>query len=114
MADDGYNIWTQVIAAGSGVAGGAFIRDILAWMRGAPRDKAETEKMLRDSVDAYIKTLISGYESRVQDLTAEAHALRNDVQQLRMENRKLQDGIASLRRAFDKEVRDSHPVLPKD
>ena len=46
---------------------------------------AEADVMAIDSVTASFKTLIDGYERRIEDLTKEVTALRIEVRELRQE-----------------------------
>lgn len=85
MDDGSGGVGGQVVSGAVGLLGGALVRDLIAWWRGAPKDNAETEKIRIDSLDIYIRTLISGYESRVKDLTSEVQELRLEVRNLRRE-----------------------------
>lgn len=73
----------HVMTVAGGILGGAFVRDIIAWLRGSRKDKAETDKLLSDTLDTHIKTLLGGYDMRVKDLTDEVHTLRGEVVNLR-------------------------------
>lgn len=70
---------TQLLTGVGGLLGGAFARDLIAWARGARKDNAEADKILSDTVDEHLQKLLEGYERRVTDLTAEVHALRDQL-----------------------------------
>lgn len=74
-----------LVSGAVGLLGGALVRDLIAWWRGAAKDSAEVDKIHNDAIDAYLRTLISGYENRVADLTAEVQSLREEVKALRIE-----------------------------
>lgn len=64
MADDN----SAMIAAG-GVLGGSVLAVFGTWLTGRFRSKEVTEQTLAQTVDAKLKTLMAGYEKRIEDLT---------------------------------------------
>ena len=92
--DDGYGgAGSPLVSGAVGLLGGALVRDLVAWWRGAARGSAEVDKIHNDAIDAYLRTLIAGYENRVADLTAEVQSLREEVRTLR---RELDDSRANV------------------
>jgi predicted RNase H-like nuclease (RuvC/YqgF family) len=63
---------------------------VVGFMVGKRKDRAEANKidaeadvLAIDSVTASFKTLIDGYERRIEDLTAEVTELREEIKELR-------------------------------
>ncbi|CAB4145955.1 bZIP domain containing protein [uncultured Caudovirales phage] len=72
------------------VGGGVGIAKLWDWWTGrakfaaeVSKITAETNKTLNDVVDEHLKALLSGYESRIKDLTDEVEGLRAEVKELR-------------------------------
>ena len=81
---------SSLLTGVGGALSGAFARDIIAWMRGAKRDGAETSSLVSKALNDQIVSmatqtdrLITGYKARVDDLTAEVHSLREEIVSLR-------------------------------
>lgn len=72
-----------ITALGGGGVMGAFATKALDWLLARKKVAIEEEATLSKTVEARLKTLIDGYESRIADLTQEVHQLRDEVISLR-------------------------------
>jgi hypothetical protein len=79
MATENSDLTKDLIELLGGGFIGSTVRDIVGWLRGAKKDSAEAEALLKDADTRHLQALKDGWSARVSDLTDEIQTLRAEI-----------------------------------